>query len=208
MKRVVRKIDRALKRLYNLETGYRAEDFLLSKPPAEGVGNAELHGTLYVRGADNDLSVGIYLSPGVAEGLADFGRWQYPWKREQTAAFSVATEEISHFLYLLYHAETGRGVSQLELELQGEIDKFVLAYFAGASTFEQLFEQLFYRFRLAESLSLEQKDRYLEANRLARLFIRRYGRYLSSTRTYEKAFRLLRRFYRLDSSEKIGWIGQ
>ena len=128
-------------------------------------------------------------------------------------AFTVAAEEISHFHYLLYHASRTRQVSQLELELQGDIDKFLLTYFANfwkmessEEIFDALFELLFYRFRLAENLGPEERSRYLEANNLARRFIRKCATSLSDSEQRERIFRQLRKFYRLGASEKISFI--
>src|SRR5205823_14442801 len=125
--------------------------------------------------------------------------------------FSVAAEEVSHFQYLLFHATSGRSVSQFELELQGEIDKFLLTFFAVSSggkfdeqLFGTLFEQFFYHFHLAESLTQEQRVRYMEANHVAKRFIRRCGKLLAlEGGRRDRAFSLLRRFYRVDSAEKL-----
>ena len=175
MKQAVRKIDRALKRLYNLEGRYRAEDFLIQKPVADSQ-----QGALFVQkeSESNDLQVGIYLSREVYKELESFREWRpREWSRDQVSAFTVAAEEVSHFHYLLFHVEKGRSVSHLELELQGEIDKFILTFFANLQTgeaektFEALFEQLFHHFRLAENLSEEQRARYQAASDYARKFL-------------------------------------
>jgi hypothetical protein len=218
MKSAVRQIDRALKRLYNLESQYRAEDFLLSRPVSSQskVGNADLRGALYVRGEAQELSLGIYLSEAVTHHLSTFKAWRHrKWSRDQIGAFTVATEEISHFHYLLFHATNSRQVTQLELELQGEIDKFLLTYFATRhlsedfpTVFEALFEQIFYRFHLADHLSAEEKTRYTDANSLARRFIRKQVRWLTGKDPHhEKSLGNLRRFYRVGAGEKISLIG-
>jgi len=213
MKLAVQKIDRAVKSLYNIDFGYHAENFLLRKVGDyfSLIGNADFHGALLIKTVPRSkrgLSVGIYLSDKVSEVLSSYPNWKNTsWSHEQLSAFSVASEEISHFHYFLYHALRGRSVSQLELELQGEIDKFVLSYLAAGEnpephTFDELFEKLFYRFHLSERLSTEQKERYLDANRFARQFIRKYGQDLAKKR-YERLLALLRKFYRLTCSEKI-----
>lgn len=216
MKRVIRKIDLALKSLYNLDCEFRAEDFLLKRPAAQkAVGSAGLQGALYVQsGEPCDLTLGIYLSAAVGENLTKFPRGRSAfWSREKLSAFAVATEEISHFHYLLHHAATGRQVSQLELELQGDIDKFLLAFFANAGgdeagnvIFETLFERLFSQFRLSELLTGEEKDRYTEANRLAKRFILKFADQLSDPASSENVLKALRRFYRLNASEKMSLI--
>lgn len=230
MRPVIRKIDRALKALYNLDGSYNAEEFLIKRPLVSAVqrgvrvekaANAQLQGALFIRAApparknetpSDEISLGIYLSKGVRRNLLSFRRWPGvdQWSWEQLDAFSVAAEEVSHFQYLLFHASSGRPVSQLELELQGEIDKFLLTYFAVADgrkfsqkVFESLFEQFFFHFHLAESLTFEQRSRYLEANVLGRKFIRRCGKLFSGPGGTETALRALRRFYRMSAAEKI-----
>ena len=183
--------------------------------PAQGVTpmHAKTHrGALLVEGDPRELFLGIFLSEAVAKEISSFRRWHnQPWSRDQIGAFTIATEEISHFHYLVHHAARARQVSQLELELQGEIDKFLLTFFANyrkdERLFEALFEQLFYHFSLATHLSAEEKARYQAANDLAKRFIRKHARALIDQRaSLEGVFRLLRRFYRLDIPEKVSLI--
>lgn len=227
MRPVVRKIDRALKRLYNLDSQYNAEEFLIKRPfvslVSRGirldrvVGSARLQGALFIKSTPRsreEISLGIYLSEGVRRQLSTFRRWpDTAWSWEQLDAFSVAAEEVSHFLYLLFHATGGRPVSQLELELQGEVDKFLMAYFAlsagrkfDSHRFQALVEQFFYRFHLAENLDEEQKARYLEANNLARRFVVKCAPLLADAHRSDKAFRLLRHFYRASPHDKLSLV--
>lgn len=217
MRPVVRKIDQALKRLYRIDATHRAEDYLIKKPvdATTGVGNAELQGALFVRpGGAKSLRLGIYLSEGVRRRLVSFRRWpDAVWTRDQLDAFTVAVEEVSHFNYLLFHAAAGRPVSQLELEVQGEVDKFLVTFFSvlagrayDRTTFDVLIEQLFYRFRLAESLSPEQRERYEAANALARRFVLKWRAEMDEGKGREAAFRLLRRFYRLGPAERMSFL--
>ena len=211
MKRAIAKIDRAIKRLYSLEHDHRAEDFLV-RHPIDGarIGNSDLQGALYLQGDARDVSIGIYLNESVRDTLTHYPQWSHSrWSTDQFNAFAIATEEVSHFNYFLFHAPQGRQLSHLELELQGEIDKFLIAWFANPhADFDQMFETLFFRFGLAQGLRAEQRERYLEANRLAKRFIHRHGRsLLLDPRKRERAFRWLRRFYRLNVSEKLSTIG-
>ncbi len=222
MNNVIKKIDRAIKRLYNLDLPYRAEDFLLDKDVkaqsrvGSGRGTSEMMtGALYLKStAASELSLGIFLSPPVRETLSKLrGLNPEAWSSEQMGAFTVAAEEISHFHYLLHHASNGRSVRQLELELHGEIDKFVLAYFAKPRTqsdqeawFESLFEQLFVKFRFREDLTAEEKIRYATASDFAKKFLLKIEQHLSSPQTQDKAVRLLRWFYRLENADKISFL--
>ena len=91
-------------------------------------------------------------------------------------AFSTLTEEVSHFLYLLFRARSERPVTRLELELQAEVDKYLIALFflepaeRGRRLRRGCGSLLFDRYRLAEGLSAESAERYHEASRLARRY--------------------------------------
>jgi hypothetical protein len=225
MKRVVRKIDRAIKQIYNLEHEFQAEDFLVLDDYAdERVASGKavelgLDGALLIRHQkrnepDEEITLGIYLSESVRLQLSTFPHWEKcPWSNTQLKAFTVATEEVSHFHYLLHHALGGRSLSQIELELQGEIDKFILVFFAqlqqgkaARAAFETLYEQFFVNYRLSDKLTDAERRRYHEASQLAMRFIYRCRRYLDSPRHYDRAFRLLRQFYRLNRAEKLSFI--
>ncbi len=225
MKSAIKKIDRAIKKLYNIDLPYHAEDFLVSQEVKKQVQlragkteNEALRGALYLHSgtseeSSRELSLGIYLSETVRSQLSKLRPDPRLWSASEMGAFTIATEEISHFHYLLYHASQGRSVRQLELELHGEIDKFILAFFAGSYSpddlkvwFEDLFERLFVSFRWRDDLSEEEASRYREASDFAKKFVRKIERNLASSHTYEKALRLLRWFYRLSSADKISFL--
>lgn len=203
-------MDRAIKRLYNLEHPLGAEAFLITKPilPAAG------QGAFFIQARqDDELEVGIFLDSEVRVHLSHLRRWNPShWDLPKLGAFAIAAEEVSHFNYFLHHRSMGRAVSQLELELQGEIDKFLLTLFSGhsvlkgpelAAKFETLLDQFFQHYQLVESLDAEQKARYEHASQLAKRFLLKYRDALLNPSKRETAFRLLRRFYRLNLSEKL-----
>src|SRR4051812_15999702 len=106
MKSTISKIDRALKRLYNLGSALQAEDFLLNHPIATTEEKAP-PGVLYIQPPtpkDDSLSLGIYLHASVREELGRFSQWGNTWTGSQIKAFAVAAEEVSHFNYVAYHA--------------------------------------------------------------------------------------------------------
>lgn len=214
MRRIVQKIDRALKALYRLNVPLCAEDFLICRAlPIRMAGSSTQDGALYLRSTGSELELGIYLSPSIREELdhLKLSRNISKWTLAQFHAFAVTAEEVSHFLYVIHHASAERSMSQLELEIQGEIDKFLMIYFQSKSVdsgrFSALLEMLFVRFRLASDLGSEEKERYLLANRLAKKFVQNHCPNLAKPRSREKTLRLLRRFYRLDIAEKMSLLG-
>lgn len=210
MKAVIRKIDRAIKRLYNLEHPLAAESFLITQPILPSTGQ----GAFFIQAHKHDeLEVGIFLASEVRQHLSKLKRWNsIQWDVPQLGAFAIAAEEVSHFNYFIHHRSVGRAVSQLELELQGEIDKFLLTLFSGhsvlkapefAAKFEALLDQFFQRYQLVDNLDAEQKARYQEASDLAKRFLLKHRDYLLNPSKRDTAFRLLRRFYRLNLAEKL-----
>lgn len=221
MKTAVKKIDRALKSLYNLDTPHRAERFLIHLADKKSAPDRPCEGKLLIqevepeKGMDGDVNVGIYLNSPVRQSLADYENWgpQVTWSLTQLNAFSVATEEVSHFHYLVFHSRVPRQVSQFELELQGEIDKFLLAFFSNVELqsltdlFDSLFIRFFEHYSLRADLNAAERERYTRATQGARNFLRKHRRLLADPNGQEKALRLLRRFYRLDQAEKVSLSG-
>ena len=219
----VRQIDRALKRLYNIETPLCAEKFLVNYFPIgtkKQIASKDLEGALYIQQSsvtqeseEPSVDLGIYLSERVRRELKSFPSWQSPWTLEQVKAFSVASEEISHFHYLVFNLERNRSVSEFEIELQGEIDKFLLLFFcesfsgkSGESKFEELFERLFINFRLANSLNEIQRQRYLDASIYAKMFFRKLKRNLAQKRRVSLALKQTRFFYQMDLANKMSFL--
>lgn len=217
MLEAILQIESAIKGLYRISVPFCSKDFLLEKIPAaplaQPVSHASLKGALFIQhhpSQSEELNLGIYLDPSVRAALDNFPSWEKgKWTLEQTQAFNVATEEISHFLYLTFHVLNEKPVTELEMELQAEIDKFLLTYFANRvkgeenSLFESLFEALFYNYSLSENLSDTQKQRYEEANCLARRYLHKRAEQITQTRHHPVLFDSLRAFYRQKCPKKL-----
>jgi hypothetical protein len=132
---------------------------------------------------------------------------------ENLAPFCTLAEEVSHFVYLAFCAGAARRVTELELELQGEVDKYLSAVFLLSLQNEGavsagLRELLFRDHRLRDDLSQEQRERYRTANRLADRYCQYLERsFLRPARLWE-LLRESRRFYRLGQAEKLDKIAQ
>ncbi len=116
-------------------------------------------------------------------------------------AWLQLAEGVSHFVYVANRARQELPSTQLELELQAEVDKFVLLVldrvpYDRGEAFEvhtRLFEQV----RFLHDAGTEQGDRYRTANDLAARFVRRLMLRPRDTHA------TLRRFYRAGQAEKI-----
>jgi hypothetical protein len=111
-------------------------------------------------------------------------------------------EGVSHFVYLAERVRTGLPATKLELELQAEVDKFVLLAL-DEDAIERPHQLALHRSIFDEAVFLDPPDteageRYRFANQLAaRLGARLVGRGDGEVRE------LLRRFYRAGQAEKI-----
>jgi len=210
MRAVVRKIDLALSQLYELDASHRADQYLLRRTQPDSVEGLE--GALLIKNSvpTNSVLLAIYLSDETRRALAGFRQWpRPPWPHDALKAFTVAVEEVSHFRRVVFAASEDRLTSRLEMELQGEIDKFIVAYLGqwGATPpvagFEQLYAALFEDFHFAPNLSPEDRVRYEKAHALARRFVERWGHSLGDPNRRSRFLRWLRRFYRMEFDAKI-----
>jgi hypothetical protein len=201
---------RRLEALYAIEAQPSVVDFLVPEHLAHrypGDGTRTL-----VAQAGDDVSVGVLLDREIKEQLAARDP-RVQLDEGNLGAFCAATEEVSHFLYVLFCARFERSVTQLELELQGEVDKYLCAVFLLSLQNEgavsaSLRGQLFRRFHLAPALSDEQQERYRTASRLAERYCAWLERrFLRGSRLTELA-RESRRFYRLGQREKLRRIAE
>jgi len=110
-------------------------------------------------------------------------------------------EGVSHFVYVVERVRTGLPTTQLELELQAEVDKFVLLGLEPGFDrvrARRLHTHLFEGGRFLDAAGTEAGERYRLANDLAaRLASRLLGRDFGESRA------LLRRFYRAGQTDKI-----
>jgi hypothetical protein len=116
-------------------------------------------------------------------------------------------EGVSHFVYLAERARLDREATQLELEVQAEVDKYVvlaasvtaLDVRASAALRRRLYEDVAF----AHEASSELGERYRVANDLAHTFVRRLERDFVEARRYPQMRETLRRFYRMGQEDKL-----
>jgi hypothetical protein len=123
-------------------------------------------------------------------------------------AFCVAAEGVSHFVYFTYCGERQeRPVSQMELELQAEVDKFILLNVLLAMDGEALVTALFDNATLSADLDDAERERYQLAHRLGRRYARWFSRAARGGRT-EHALADARRLYRMPLTAKLDHIAK
>ncbi len=198
-------LQRRLESFYALPPQAPVAEFLIAPEQAghlPGQGSRTL-----VDEAGDELSLGVVLERQVADHLSaeDPRRSLSP---TNLGSYCTLVEEVSHFVCLAFCAQAARSVTQLELELQAEVDKylqlvFLLSLQNEGAVAPGLKELLFRSWRLRGGLSPEQAERYRAASGLAY----RYCGFLEAA--YLRPARLAelrreaRRFYRLGQGGKL-----
>lgn len=162
---------------------------------------------LLVKKDTDGVRLSLYLDRAVLENLGrGAGRGA-----ESLQDFCLALEGVSHFLYLSWNATHDRSVTLLEMELQAEVDKFVVLRRFFEEHVERppagrLMQVLFQSVSFAPGLDDAEQRRYRQANRYAEQYCRRLERGFLKSGNRNELLNDLRRFYRLQQREKIAYI--
>ena len=206
-------VQQQLQGIYDIDVGYDIRQFTITdRIIAEAIDNRKPRGSeqLLIKQQDDCLDISLFLDRTVLDELHTNNPFTQ-LHQENLKPYWLAVEGVSHFLYIAWRAGFDRQVSQLELELQAEIDKFVCASELLArqnSTIDShaLWTCLFKNFYLHKHLNTEQTRRYLQANEYAA----EYCNYITSEfvqqRKVANYYQQLRRFYRLGQQAKMAHI--
>jgi hypothetical protein len=210
--RALSQLQALLESVHGLSLCAPVGDFLIDAAARERLApSASPDEALLVLEGGDTLRVALFLDERVLGQLAQ--RASAPWTLERLSAFCAAAEGVSHFLYLAHRAGAGRPVSQLELEAQAELDKYlcvILQLWAVGrrSASPELRRRLFERVALRSGLSAVERDRYRLANALAAACARVLeAKYVLAGRL-EALLREVRKLYRLGGGEKLTALAQ
>ncbi len=212
--RALERLETLLTGIYDLDTGCRVEDFLVTDRQAlpgecrEAAGDEQL----FVSAVDDELCMSLYLDPAVLERLERHDPSD-GLDADNLADCWTALEGVSHFLCVAHNAGHDRPVSRLALEMQAEIDKYV-ASFALLRRHEphrfpaELHTLLFRRAQVDPRLAAGHEPLYRRASRQAARFCARLEPRLRALCRREDGAWLadLRRFYRLSDFGKLRHI--
>lgn len=177
----VAEVQRWLTAIYGLEIPLSVERFLMAPEEARRLlPPGSPRSGVAVLEDDDAVWLGLYLDP-----------------RDQGDAGTLI-EETSHWVCLTWHAAHGRPVSRLLLELQGEIDRYVVARLSGGDGFRH-----FEHFGWADGMDAPTRERYetahQRAHRYCRILHRRYPRRANVPDLLAE----LRDFYRASAEAKL-----
>jgi len=202
-----------LDRIYDLELEVRIEEFLISREVCQNLaGDCATGSTVVVHQGreDEEIELGVYIGEETLARLNELDL-SSGVASEHFPALCIAIEEVSHFAYLMWNANRDKSVTQLELELQAEVDKFVTSALLLARKNRELvpadlMDRLFGDFVLRDGLDFSRRERYLTASSFARTYCSfLVRRFLRGPRVADLLAEL-RHFYRLTQRGKIGHI--
>jgi hypothetical protein len=209
--RTLARVQRGLETLYRVDTGVAVDDFMIDEPTRAHLAPARKpREQLLVCEEQGEMSLALFIDPSVLSNLAEYD----PGRRlgdHNLADFLLAVEGVSHFIYAICCARAERPVTQMELELQAEVDKYVtclLTTEAATDQSEALRRRLFVEAQYEPDLDHDEHDRYRAANDNAH----RYAAWLEATfvatRRIPEMLGELRRFYRDGLAAKLARIAR
>jgi hypothetical protein len=203
-------IQRLLESVHGLDVRADVADFVIDDRTRRRLApGSSAHEALLVLESGEELRVALFLEESVLSAIS--ARHAH-WSHERLAAFCAAAEGVSHFLYLAHRAHAGRPVSQLELEAQAELDKYLCVllqlWAAGRRAASgELRKRLFERSVLRVGLSAAERERYRLANALAAACAKMLEAKYVFTGRLDGLLREVRRLYRLGGGEKLSALG-
>jgi hypothetical protein len=205
------RVQRGLEALYRVETGVAVEDFVIGDAARDSIApSRRAREQLFACEDAGEMALGLYIDPAVLANLATHD----PGRRlgdHNLGDFLLAVEGVSHFIYAVWCARALRPITQLELELQAEVDKYITCLLATAPDLEasavlrrRLFEDCVYE----DDLDGEERERYRAANDNAH----RYAAWLETAyivpRKIPEMLGEVRRFYRHGLAAKLAQIAR
>ncbi|MDZ7644470.1 MAG: hypothetical protein U5K76_09815 [Woeseiaceae bacterium] len=208
------RLQEQLTAIYQVDTDYRIDDFLITDPAVARVLGREsilpdTDETVLLVQDDESVSLSVYLDEHMLARLAA----QDPLTNllpDQLSDLWTVIEGISHFTYLVWCAQQDKPVTLLELELQAEVDKFVSTWLLALRQEDtelaaRLHGWLFDEVSFHPALEGDERERYRAANDYAARFCHRLRDRLPADGD-SGGLQELRHFYRLTQGRKISHI--
>jgi hypothetical protein len=203
----------ALGEIYDLPQSLDIADYLLTdRARLAAVGGTRATDEQLIVAEEGDtVSMALYIDAAVLERLERCDPFA-ALTHENLADYLTAAEGVSHFVYVAWNAGHDKPVTLLELELQAEIDKYVLSAWllrAQCGRFpRELHRLLFDRARVDPAAAAGRVGLYHMASAYAARFCRKVATRLERARTGTLGELLaeLRRFYRLGNARKMAHI--
>jgi hypothetical protein len=205
------RVQRGLETLYRVTTGVDVHDFVIDEAVRDELApQRKPREQMFAIEDRGEMNLALFIDPAAIANLAKHD----PGERlgdHNLGDFLLAVEGVSHFIYTIWCAQAERPVSQLELELQAEVDKYVTCLLqteAEAGMSERLRLRLFGEAQYEPDLDSDERERYRAANDNAH----RYASWLETAfvarRKIPEMLAELRRFYRDGLAAKLATISR
>ncbi len=203
---MLRRVQRGLEELYRVDTGTNVDDFVIDGVVRDAVNPTRRpREQLLVCEDAGEMSIALFVDPVALANLASHD----PARQldgNNLGDFLLAIEGVSHFIYAICCARAERPVTQLELELQAEVDKYVTCLLVTEPEVRvsgELRQRLFGDAEYEPDLDAEERSRYRAANDNAYRYTGRLERAFVGTRKIPEMLDELRRFYRRGLAAKL-----
>ena len=206
---VLARLQLGLEALYRVETRLPIDAFLVDAETRDatlGTGARLPREQLVVRQSGGELAMALFVDQAA---LANLERHDPSARLDERnfTDFCLAVEGVSHFIYLALCAAGDRAVSQLELELQAEVDKYACCVLLAGRD-PELRRRLYRDVQFADDLDPDERSRYQAANAEADRYAAALERRFIQTDRTEAMLAELRRFYRMALADKLGRIAR
>jgi hypothetical protein len=218
---LLRELQQFLENFYRLDIETDIYDFLvtdrfcLDELVVDGTPHSEE--MLLIRAADesnesedNSVDVSLYLDSRMLDRLANTNPG-LNLQESNLNDFCTVLEGVSHFVYLVWNAVQNRQITQLELEVQAEIDKYISARMLLESqannkladkVLPALFESVAYR----QDLPPDRLHRYQQANQFAARYCYNLQQRFPASQVSSSMVDELRDVYRMPQRDKLSHI--
>jgi hypothetical protein len=217
---LVNTLQQQFETIYHVTQELSIEDFLINQDTLAHLKEKQLplqssshqKGLMLLFPEGDELHVALYINDQVINNLRIYNPL-LGLHEKNIHDFCIMVEEVSHFLYTTWKARQDMQMTRLEIELQGEIDKFILCTFYGSNSQVRtdrlpLKELLFETFRFEEDLPQEWIQRYTIASKLARNYCHFLENQFIKKNLLPQMIEEIRQFYRFSQTEKISHINR
>jgi len=213
-------VQQQFEKIYQLPQHLSIENFLINQETLERLKGKQrnhlatpnIKGLMLLLPEKDELSLAIYLNEQVMNNLYKHSP-SHGLNEKNIHDFCIMAEEVSHFLYITWKAQHSIQITNLELEIQAEVDKFIICTFY-CSNYESRFnrlslkELLFETFSLEKNLSKESKNRYYTASKLALHYCHFLESHFIKKDHLRQMMEEIRKFYRFGQTDKISHINR
>lgn len=203
------RVQRGLEALYRVDTGACVDDFVIDEASRDAVVSTRRpREQLLVCEGDGEMSIALFVDPAAIANLSRHDPGSQLGDHN-LGDFLLAVEGVSHFIYAVWCARAERPVTQLELELQAEVDKYVTCLLLGdpdPHVSARLRERLFGEPCYEPDLDGDERDRYRAANDNAHRYAAWLEHAFVASRKIPEMLGELRRFYRHGLAGKLARI--